>query len=738
MNRMKTAGVFIPLLLVATLVTPPPLQGQAGTDATRTAIEAAVQRQAWTLEMRQRLDEARAAEGRGDLSGAARHFEAAFNLSRQIGAGVDAETEVAVTGLVRTRLQLARQAQKRQDYREADLHLKSAYRANPQDPQVRELKQQNDKTLAELAGRMPTQETLDRVPIVVSNRIHASTLAQDAKVLYELGQLDDAEVKLQQALELDPDSEAAKYYLSLVKEQRFRRAVHAREESSKDHMVKVQQAWEPRVSRIELPTPNPYARTNLVHTGRGRQAIFTKLDRIRLEDVRYDNLELGEVLKDLAEKSRRRDPEQTGINFLIVSDHQQQAAAAAQQVIDPTTGLPVPVPTAVTEAVDLNTIRIRINPPLTQVRLADVLDAIVKTAEQPLKYSVEDYAVIFSKKTPESAQLYTRFFKVDPNTFYQGLESVGAFVFGATQTGFGGGGGFGGRGGGGRGGGGFGGGGFGGGFGGGGFGQGFEIGALVPRVYVAGGGGGGGGFGGAGGQQVGGGGGGLSYITRTNLMLNVQQVVRDFFTAAGVDFTQPGKAIFFNDREGRLMVRGTLEDLEIVETAIQVLNVAPPQVNIKARFIEVSQDDIKALGFDWYLGNFLMADGRVGGQAGTAPSYTGRPTRANPLGSFPGNTQAGTTIPPSTTDGLLTGGLRNPQNTLFTFSGILTDPQFRAVIRALEQRSGIDLLSQPEVTVISGRQAQMKATEIKTVVVEYDFDQNVGGVGGGFGGGLSR
>ncbi len=31
--------------------------------------------------------------------------------------------------------------------------------------------------------------------------------------------------------------------------------------------------------------PNPYASTNLVHTGPGREAIFSKLDRIRLDSV---------------------------------------------------------------------------------------------------------------------------------------------------------------------------------------------------------------------------------------------------------------------------------------------------------------------------------------------------------------------------------------------------------------------------------------------------------------------
>ena len=47
-----------------------------------------------------------------------------------------------------------------------------------------------------------------------------------------------------------------------------------------------------------------------------------------------------------------------------------------------------------------------------------------------------------------------------------------------------------------------------------------------------------------------------------------------------------------------LFVRATSQDLDTIEKAIQALNMTPPQVHIKSRFIEVSQDDSKALGFD--------------------------------------------------------------------------------------------------------------------------------------------
>jgi general secretion pathway protein D len=139
-----------------------------------------------------------------------------------------------------------------------------------------------------------------------------------------------------------------------------------------------------------------------------------------------------------------------------------------------------------------------------------------------------------------------------------------------------------------------------------------------------------------------------------------------------------------------------------------------------------------------------MGGGRVGMQGGTAPSY-GSPgasgTKANPSGIFPGPSGLDPVtgqpilspgvIPPSGSDNLLTGGLRNAGSApaLATISGILTDPQFRVVIRALEQRQGVDLLSSPKVTTVSSRQAQIKIVDVRYIVTELDTDQTSAGGG---------
>ena len=65
-----------------------------------------------------------------------------------------------------------------------------------------------------------------------------------------------------------------------------------------------------------------------------------------------------------------------------------------------------------------------------------------------------------------------------------------------------------------------------------------------------------------------------------------------------------------------------------------------------------------------------------------------------------------------------------------TLSGILTDPQFRVVIRALEQREGVDLLSAPKITTLSGRQARIAIEDTETIILGLSA-QGIGGGGAG-------
>jgi type II secretory pathway component GspD/PulD (secretin) len=285
-----------------------------------------------------------------------------------------------------------------------------------------------------------------------------------------------------------------------------------------------------------------------------------------------------------------------------------------------TTGSPV-APAASTEPPDVGSYIIKI-PSLTDVRLADVLDAIALVSDHPLKYSIQDFAVVFSAKGPES-QLFMRTFRVAPNTFYSGLESVRAGSFGAVQNGNG-------------------------------SGQSQNNGAVVGGVNA---------FPGANSDRGTGDGGGRNEQSLQGSSFGTSQkagptpsaLARSFFTTLGVNLVDPpGKSVFFNDKLGYLFVKATKSDLDTIEGALQVLNQTPPQLHIKARFIEVpkgTRDDLKA----------------------TNPVF-GKPM------------------------------------------WILTDTNFRAVLRDLASYSNVETLGEPEATMLSGRQAQMQVTEKITVV----------------------
>ena len=261
-----------------------------------------------------------------------------------------------------------------------------------------------------------------------------------------------------------------------------------------------QPAYSP-VERDVLPVPNQYARINMVHTGQGRQVIYSKLERIRLNTLAFPGVPLNAVVQSLNEEARKRDPDKKGINFIVSAN--VDPLPAPRPTVDPQTALPEAG--APPETVDIGAIQIRIDPPLWDISLLHTLDVIVKVAERPLKYSVEDYGVIFSFRTKEIPPLYTRFFRIDPNSFYNGMQAVTAHDFGSRR----------------------------------------------------------------GGQQSAG---RVSLLSEVTIAATLIPMIQTYFRTAGVSLDPP-KSVFFNDRLSLLVVRGTLQDLDIVEQAMALTRV---------------------------------------------------------------------------------------------------------------------------------------------------------------------
>jgi general secretion pathway protein D len=172
----------------------------------------------------------------------------------------------------------------------------------------------------------------------------------------------------------------------------------------------------------------------------------------------------------------------------------------------------------------------------------------------------------------------------------------------------------------------------------------------------------------------------------------------------------------------------------MVDALVEQANASvPKQVEIEAKFIEITQTNLKELGFDWLLGPFNIGNHKLfgsGGSSGTGTAVNsanfpvldanGNPvgnggttfTNSNGTGTGGGPVTAGNRsgtfgISANALDALLAGGTGGMSVApgIFGLAGVFTDPQFQVVIRALNQKKGVDLLSAPKVTTKSGQRA---------------------------------
>jgi general secretion pathway protein D len=186
----------------------------------------------------------------------------------------------------------------------------------------------------------------------------------------------------------------------------------------------------------------------------------------------------------------------------------------------------------------------------------------------------------------------------------------------------------------------------------------------------------------------------------------------------GVSFP-PGASATFWPHSGTLIVRNTQDNLDMVDALVDQANASQPkQVAIESKFVEINQNNLKELGFDWLLGPFSL-NGKVFGSGATAGN--GVPTNAanfpfvdangQPIGRDPvtaGNRSGDFAISANALDALLVPGLGQVAGVapgIFGLAGVFTNPQFQVVIRALNQKKGVDLLSAPSVTTKSGQRA---------------------------------
>jgi general secretion pathway protein D len=220
--------------------------------------------------------------------------------------------------------------------------------------------------------------------------------------------------------------------------------------------------------------------------------------------------------------------------------------------------------------------------------------------------------------------------------------------------------------------------------------------------------------------------------------LSARQGAREFLESQGINFP-PGTSANFNAGTSRLVVRNTAENLDLIESLVDAaMGAQPTQVEIEAKFVEISQNNLKELGFDWALGPFSIGDSGLASSGGTiipqgqaAQWPFVNPGTGGVVGgdSITSGLRSGSGTGPDAAVSVnslnallarnagLTGGT-GPAPGFFSISGVFTNPQFQMVIRALNQKKGVDLMAAPKVTTKSGEKATISISR------EFPYPEN--------------
>lgn len=513
----------------------------------------------------------------------------------------------------------------------------------------------------------------------------------EAQGFYDTGRYDLAKKRCEQILNIDKYNIAARKMEESINRKISDYGVVAYNETRSDAIRQVDLAWQRPIRRFNLPTeiPVPEGRTDTGLTERIRR----KLERIVIPKLEFREATIREAVDFLKKKSQDLDVDspagERGVNIVLKLESSGGGGAPAglpeaAPAVPGIPGLdPVPAPAAPAMAAPAaplgNAADARITVSLTNIPLIEALKYVTGLAN--LKFKVEPYAVSVVPMSEPTDVLVTKEWKIPPD--------------------------------------------------------------LIPRTPGA-----GGAQGAALAAPAFGGGAAPADASRGGSGIADRESAKNWLIANGVTFNGQASAIYIV-RSSRLIVRNTQDQLDLIDTIIQTggQGQGPVQVEIESKFVEITQNNLKELSFDWLLGAFNIGQSKnvfgAGGTSGTSPALNpldypfvapgGNIVGTNPLTA--GNRSGGGAINANAIDGLLFGatGASLVAPGIAAISGVFTDPQFQVVIRALNQKKGVDLLSAPRVTTKSGQRAVIEIIREFRYPTEFDppqIPQTFGNTGG--------
>ena len=263
------------------------------------------------------------------------------------------------------------------------------------------------------------------------------------------------------------------------------------------------------------------------------------------------------------------------------------------------------------------------------------------------------------------------------------------------------------------------------------------------------------------------------------------------FRELGVEWPE-GSSIFYMKATGKLRVKNTYDNLAELEKALVELNAEQRLIEIEARFVEVCQEDLNSLGFEWILnsdysfnigGRLKKALGLKNGVFGSNNTTTTTVTESSSTKNTGGTTTSGlssvtttststtpsvtqgatwvrdsngvannnvginamggdaqfgnTTRYLSTTDNHISGKGNSTNDQFMRINAFLGNADLSMILHMLSQRSDTDLLSAPRVLTRPGEEAVIKVVTEFIYPTDYDVQLQSSSGSSGYSGGSS-
>lgn len=214
---------------------------------------------------------------------------------------------------------------------------------------------------------------------------------------------------------------------------------------------------------------------------------------------------------------------------------------------------------------------------------------------------------------------------------------------------------------------------------------------------------------------------------------------KEFLESRGVTFGE-GSGASYNAATNLLIVRNTAPNLEVVDMLVeQAQTSSPKQVLISVKMLEINDRKLQEMGFDWLMSPFnvpgsngvFMSGGTAGNQQSSDFVNADFPLKdpsGISVGQFPltsGLRSSGAILAVPSINTLLgenkdlpSANSRSPGQ--IALSGVMTDPQFQVVMRAMNQDKGVDIAAVPSVLAKSGQKVSIEIAREFPYPTEFD------------------